>query len=719
MKKLFLVLALLIFSLYGSAQVYQEIKSNRVILTGNGVLRPLRDTVTLNATDSASIAYKNGKYYSWSGYKYNAFAFSDTLLYSTKLFTQKIINDTAAAIRASMAPSVTASNGLSKVVNDIRLGGLLNTSTFLYLNSGGRFGIQDNSTGYLFLDINNTGSQNQITSPTVNAGSGGGYLRLGVISGQEYIKSVVPGKTSAGSQYNLEQGIDYNLSDGIQVADDSLNSGTLFAAGRDNGVLKTSSIYVTPKGMRLSVYDSIVIASTRFGTAARIVHNQFTPILSPNQLTTKKYVDSLRALAANFTLTTTGTSGPATYTGGILNIPQYSGGGGSGVTNVATGFGLSGGPITSTGTIQADTSQVSTKAFAQKILNDSAAAIRNSIPSGGGGGGSQKGAALSLAPGTATNQDFVVMATAIVIPTSTWSYAAPISWEFLTNTSGHGYSFFDSVYGNTGNQRLVIRHPNVKQVLSTIITPDESFGANGIFVGATSGLTTLEVQANSSNVFGATLIGSGSSTWGTSGQDISNSLLSYTGFNNANGATLFNFNVYGPDYGSVSVTYNGPNDWKVKLLHSGLGIYNIGFQVLDRYGNPVTDYPTSVDEFIIRGGTRVNPTLALGNYAAGNEWLGSFTNLWVFGMFECYMVANPVSSSSISIRWQPYTSATSYKIYRSTTPNFASPTLVYSGSALSYTDTGLTPATNYYYKMVAVISAVDTEITTFNTNTNF
>ncbi|MGN6436883.1 MAG: hypothetical protein ACTHMM_10135 [Agriterribacter sp.] len=35
-------------------------------------------------------------------------------------------------------------------------------------------------------------------------------------------------------------------------------------------------------------------------------------------------------LAAPFSLTTTGTSGAATYTGGVLNIPQYTGGGGGG-----------------------------------------------------------------------------------------------------------------------------------------------------------------------------------------------------------------------------------------------------------------------------------------------------------------------------------------------------------------------------------------------------
>jgi hypothetical protein len=59
----------------------------------------------------------------------------------------------------------------------------------------------------------------------------------------------------------------------------------------------------------------------------------------------------------NITLTTTGTSGASTLVGSTLNIPQYTGGSGT-VTSVGSGYGLLGGPITTTGTLRVDTSTV-------------------------------------------------------------------------------------------------------------------------------------------------------------------------------------------------------------------------------------------------------------------------------------------------------------------------------------------------------------------------
>ena len=60
------------------------------------------------------------------------------------------------------------------------------------------------------------------------------------------------------------------------------------------------------------------------------------------------YTDNLGVVQS---LTTTGNSGAATLTEGVLNIPQYSGGGGGGVTEITTTAPITGGTITTTGTI--------------------------------------------------------------------------------------------------------------------------------------------------------------------------------------------------------------------------------------------------------------------------------------------------------------------------------------------------------------------------------
>lgn len=74
-------------------------------------------------------------------------------------------------------------------------------------------------------------------------------------------------------------------------------------------------------------------------------------------------------------LTTTGTSGAATLTGGVLNIPQYSGGG---VTSIATTSPITGGTITTTGTIACAT-----------CVTSAASLTSTAIMTGAGSQGSQ------------------------------------------------------------------------------------------------------------------------------------------------------------------------------------------------------------------------------------------------------------------------------------------------------------------------------------------
>jgi len=68
-------------------------------------------------------------------------------------------------------------------------------------------------------------------------------------------------------------------------------------------------------------------------------------LLVPSQKAIKTYVDNEVAVVNStkqdvLTLTTTGTSGPATLVGSTLNIPQYTGGGGGVSVNDAIAYAI-------------------------------------------------------------------------------------------------------------------------------------------------------------------------------------------------------------------------------------------------------------------------------------------------------------------------------------------------------------------------------------------
>ncbi|MDE1874931.1 MAG: peptidoglycan-binding protein [Patescibacteria group bacterium] len=64
--------------------------------------------------------------------------------------------------------------------------------------------------------------------------------------------------------------------------------------------------------------------------------------------------------------------------------------------------------------------------------------------------------------------------------------------------------------------------------------------------------------------------------------------------------------------------------------------------------------------------------------------------------------ASSVSASSISLSWTASPTATSYKVYRSTTNSGFSTAVATGVTGTSYTDTGLTSGTTYYYEVAGV-----------------
>jgi fibronectin type 3 domain-containing protein len=73
------------------------------------------------------------------------------------------------------------------------------------------------------------------------------------------------------------------------------------------------------------------------------------------------------------------------------------------------------------------------------------------------------------------------------------------------------------------------------------------------------------------------------------------------------------------------------------------------------------------------------------------------------------IAATAQSSTSIKIQWTASTGATSYKIYRDTSPSGTFTTLAGMSTTTSFTNTALTPNTTYYYKVSSVSASGTSE----------
>lgn len=311
--------------------------------------------------------------------------------------------------------------------------------------------------------------------------------------------------------------------------------------------------------------------------------------------------------------------------------------------------------------------------------------------------------------------DFFVFASAILRPTNAYVYGTPITWGFII-AGQHGYSFFKSVQG-IGNQRLEVSFPLVKNVFNVTVAPDESFVGLGIICGPTVGLSTLEINVTNNSLICGRLRGQGSTAWQKNGDIFSSfDITAISG-----GGTSFNVqNGYNVNYEAVQIIYIGTNNYGIRRVYSGLGAYNIRFILVDRAtGLDVTTNPTSSDEIIISNAGVISSQLQMATWGANNSVIGSGSyNFWLTGLFETYLIAETLDSDSVILKWQKYSSsATAYKIYRSTSLDFSGETLIFTGGALTdlevgvFKDTGLTSNTTYYYRLKATVSGSDVILT--------
>jgi hypothetical protein len=307
---------------------------------------------------------------------------------------------------------------------------------------------------------------------------------------------------------------------------------------------------------------------------------------------------------------------------------------------------------------------------------------------------------------------FFVDASAIVYASNAWVLNDTIQWRFLEVTSGHGHNFYDSARGDDVTHWLHLYFPPVRTVFSTFTANDEQLSQRTTFEGASVGFSDFSMPMYVQIPNECVVTGAGGSSWALSGRS-----PQYFSFSTISGGQA-NFNITGApqfyDYSQITFNYIGTNNYHVRVVYSGLGIYNIGFILVDNAtGADVTTFPTSADKVIISNAGTTSNAINLLMYDFNNQFLsGTNVNLWVRGLYEVWMTVKYLNSTTAYVRWQlNYPNASTYKIYRANKADFSDQVLVHTGNEGNYTDTGLTPYRTYHYKEVAVVAGVDTYVT--------
>ena len=312
---------------------------------------------------------------------------------------------------------------------------------------------------------------------------------------------------------------------------------------------------------------------------------------------------------------------------------------------------------------------------------------------------------------------FLIDASCIPEPTSTFSLNQPIIWGFLNNTTSHGRSFYDSLYGDNSTAGLIITYPTIRTVLSNVIVTDESFANNDCFVGSTTGVSNFEAYCSRTSINGLRFFGNGT-TWNTTGSP--SIILSAwnpggllppgaTGINITSdpGGSVSNINSAG-----LLIVYTGSNNYHVREVVSALGSYDLAFVLVNNNtGADVTTAPTSTDVVKIQNAGLAPTGVSLSTYSVSNEFFGSNTNFFVRGIYEGWIISNPVDTNDIQVSFQTrYPSATIYHIYRANNKQFVGQTLVYSGNGGEFVDTGLLKGRMYYYHYMPVVGGIEQDI---------
>lgn len=322
---------------------------------------------------------------------------------------------------------------------------------------------------------------------------------------------------------------------------------------------------------------------------------------------------------------------------------------------------------------------------------------------------------LSLV-GQGANPEFVIPAVCAIRITGSYVLNDPIGLSALSDSEHFG-ALVTSVTGTIG--QITVNYPAMKRVSKGWLGLDETLGPKGYVTGPSVGLSSSVFKVSRTRPLQLRMYGDGAGNWTLYGQDAGK--FSVSTFNTSTGLTTItitdlegqtNYKYTG------GFIYQGPQHYGIQQKYSGLGASSLGFYLIDTSKAIVVSAPSSDDNIIGINMGEITDSPRFDVWKPENQYMaGGTANFWYEGMMEAYMVARGLSTTEILVKWQEYTSATNYKIYRDTDPAFGTQVKIYDGTELQYLDSGLSSGTLYYYKLVAEIASVDTDITTFNAAT--
>jgi hypothetical protein len=221
----------------------------------------------------------------------------------------------------------------------------------------------------------------------------------------------------------------------------------------------------------------------------------------------------------------------------------------------------------------------------------------------------------------------MIIATGIIRPSIN---AGVVSWDLL-NDSQHTPVFFTSVVQSPATaSRIRINYPAVSKVCTLLVGPDETFAGQLTGTGATVDVSNADIQlAATSGSFKLGFVGDGAQWQLIAGSQVLWPGMTIVGprVNVLNGPVPYPFEIFT----SMSASYNGGNNNLATKVTSGLGIFNLAFELRNAVTGLATT-PQTTDFMTLDSG---NPSSSDVNaYDPANLlWGQANANLWVVGVF--------------------------------------------------------------------------------------